>query len=153
MATYDTLRDKYRKRQRDTIMDTITVGLSCADEMLLDLGLLEGIGDSLDVLNGVFGALPFVVILATEGGKVLLGKKGGVSATKSAAFRAAKTGTAMAVGAGVAMTAGGIAALPVAVAVHLLFERHKTKAMLGRRIERRIETVRFLRDKWAPQAQ
>lgn len=150
MASYDTLREKYRKRQRDTLIDTITVGLSCADEMMLDLGILDGVGDSLDVLSDLFGALPFLLIVAGEGSKVILGKKDGSSAAKSAAFRAVKSGTAMAIGAGVAMTVGGIAAMPAAVAVHLLFERHKSRMLLSRRLENRIQSVRFLRGKWCP---
>ncbi|MCL2545025.1 MAG: hypothetical protein FWE77_03810 [Clostridia bacterium] len=48
MATYEALREKYRKRRRDALVDTVTVGLSCANEVMLDTGLLDGIGDSLD---------------------------------------------------------------------------------------------------------
>ncbi len=152
MATYEELRARYRKRQCDTLLDTITVGLSCADEMMLDLGLLDGVGDSLDMLNGVFGALPFLLIVAGEGSQVMLGKKAGAAAAKNAAFRAVKSGAAMAVGAGVAMAVGGIAAMPAAVAVHLLFERHKSRALLSRRMENRIEAVRFLQTKWCPES-
>lgn len=151
MATYDMLREKYRKRQREAWIDTISVGLSCADEVMVDLGLLEQIGGAAEMLDSIFGALPFVFIVATEGTQVILGKKGGASAAKNAAFRAAKSSAAMAVGAGVAMAGGGLAAMPAAVAVHLLFERHKSKALLGRRLEKRAEAVRFLARKWCPE--
>ncbi len=151
MATYEALREKYRKRQRDTIIDTLSVGLSCADEMMVDIGLLDGVSHSVELLDGVFDALPFVVILATEGTKVVLGKKSGAAATKHAAFRAAKTGAAMAVGAGVTMAAGGLAAMPAAIVVHRLFERHKSKVLLGRRMQGRIDAVRFLGQKWQPE--
>lgn len=153
MATYEELRERYKKRQRDTLIDTLSVGLSCADEMMVDMGLLDGVADSVDLLDSVFNALPFVLIVATEGSKVILGKKSGASATKHAAFRAVKSGAAMAVGAGVAMTAGGLAAMPAAVAVHLLFERHKSKVLLSRRLAGRVDSVRFLRRKWQPEAQ
>lgn len=150
MATYEELRERYRKRQCDALIDTISVGLSCADEMMLDLGMLEGVGDSLDLLDSVFNALPFLLIAAGEGAQVILGKKAGAAAAKNAAFRAVKSGAAMAVGAGVAMTAGGIAAIPAAISVHLLFERNKSRALLSRRLRNRIQAVRFLQTKWCP---
>jgi len=153
MATYEALREKYRGRQRDALVDTITVGLSCADEMVLDTGLFDGIGESLDWLEGALGALPFAYIIASEGAQVVLGKKAGAAAAKHAAFRAAKSGTAMAVGVGAAMAAGGFAAMPAAVAVHLAFGRFKNKSLLGRRLKGRIETLRFLQKKWLPEAE
>ena len=150
MATYEALRERYRGRRRDALVDTVTVGLTCADEMMLDMGLLDGLGDSVKLLDGVLDALPFVFIVASEGAKVALGRKAITSAAKHAAFRATKTGAAMAVGAGVAIAAGGLAALPVAVAVHLVFERCKSKILLNRRLKGRIETLRFLQKKWLP---
>jgi len=100
----------------------------------------------------VLDALPFVYIVASEGVQVALGKKAGPAAAKRTAFRAVKSGTAMAVGAGVAMAAGGLAAMPAAVAVHLAFERYKSKSLLGRRLKGRIETLQFLQKKWLPPA-
>ena len=150
MATYEALREKYRNRRREALVDTITVGLSCADEVLLDTGLLDGIGDSLGFLDGVFHALPFVFIAASEGVQVVLGKKAGAAAAKHTAFRATKSGIAMAVGAGVALAAGGWMAMPAAVAMHLVLERYKSKALLSRRLQGRIEALRFLQKKWLP---
>ena len=152
MATYEELRQKYRARRRDALVDTVAVGLTCADEMMVDIGLFDGIGDSLALLDGVLDALPFVFIVASEGARVALGRKAAPSAAKHAAFRAAKTGTAMAIGAGVAMAVGGLAAMPAAVAVHLTFERCKSKLLLRRRLKGRIESLRFLQTKWAPPA-
>ena len=148
MATYAALRAKYVHRQREELIDTISAGLSRADELMVDLGFFEGLGDAAELLDSIFSALPFVLIIATEGTKVVLGKKPGVAATRNAAFRVVKTGAAMAVGAGVAVVAGSVAAIPAAVGTRLLLERAKVKGMLGRRVEKRIETMAFLRRKW-----
>ena len=150
MAPYVALREKYIRRQREELIDTITTGLTCADELMVDMGLFEGLGDAAALLDSIFSALPFVLIVATEGTKVILGKKPGVAATRNAAFRAAKTGAAMAVGAGVAMVAGSVVALPAAMGTRLLLERAKSKTMLGRRVEKRAEAMAFLRSKWHP---
>ncbi len=152
MATYASLKQKYEKRQRDTLIDTITTGLTYADEIAVDLGLIDGISDTATQLDTLFDALPFVMIIATEGSKVILGKKHPKAATKSAGFRAAKSGAAMAIGASVAALAGTIAAVPVAIGVRMLFDQYKSRATLGRRLQNRVDTLRFIRQKRMPDA-
>ena len=41
MKTYEEIVAGYRKRQRDTVIDTIAAGLTYADEICVDAGLLE----------------------------------------------------------------------------------------------------------------
>ena len=62
MPAYEELLNKYAKRKRDTVMDSVTAGLSYADNVAVDFGLLEesGLIDSLTI------AAPFAVIAVTD---------------------------------------------------------------------------------------
>ena len=73
MKTYEELLKEYRKRQHDTVVDTIATGLTYVDEIAIDTGLLEETGILTELTQSVSGILPFVIISATEGTKVLLG--------------------------------------------------------------------------------
>ena len=44
MKTYEQLVQEYRKRQHDTVVDTIATGLTYVDEIAVDTGLLEETG-------------------------------------------------------------------------------------------------------------
>ena len=44
MKTYEELVKEYRKRQHDTVVDTLATGLSYMDEIAVDTGLLEETG-------------------------------------------------------------------------------------------------------------
>ena len=44
MKTYEELVKEYRKRQHDTVVDTIATGLTYVDEIAVDTGLLEETG-------------------------------------------------------------------------------------------------------------
>ena len=101
MKTYEELLQEYRKRQHDTVVDTIATGLTYVDEIAVDTGLLEETGILTELTQNVTGFLPFVIISATEGTKVLLGKKPGKTGLKDGAFRMVKSGAAMGVGAAV----------------------------------------------------
>ena len=92
MKTYEELVREYRKRQHDTVVDTIATGLTYVDEIAIDTGLLEETGILAELTQSVSGILPFVVISATEGTKVLLGKKPGKTGLKDGAFRMVKSG-------------------------------------------------------------
>ena len=72
MKTYEELLQEYRKRQHDTVVDTIATGLTYVDEIAVDTGLLEETGILTELTQNVTGFLPFVIISATEGTKVLL---------------------------------------------------------------------------------
>ena len=100
MKTYEEIVRDYKKRQHDTVVDTIATGLTYMDEIAVDTGLLEETGILTELTQSVTGLLPFVIISATEGTKVLLGRKPGKTGLKDGAFRMVKTGAALGVGAG-----------------------------------------------------
>ena len=144
MKTYEQLLREYRKRQHDTVVDTIATGLTYMDEIAVDTGILEETGILTELTQSVSGILPFVIISATEGTKVLLGKKPGKTGLKDGAFRMVKSGAAMGVGAAVTGLAGFWAAIPVTMGVRALFDRYRSKALTGRRIQGRIQRLQEL---------
>lgn len=149
MKTYEELLKEYRKRQHDTVVDTIATGLTYVDEIAIDTGLLEETGILTELTQSVSGILPFVIISATEGTKVLLGKKPGKTGLKDGAYRMVKSGAAIGVGAAVTGLTGFWAAIPVTMGVRALFDRYRSKALTGRRVQGRIQRLeelnRFIR--------
>ena len=144
MKTYEEMVAEYRKRQHDTVVDTIATGLTYVDEIAVDTGLLEETGILTELTQSITGILPFVIISATEGTKVLLGKKPGKTGLKDGAFRMVKSGAAMGVGAAVTGLTGFWAAIPVTMGVRALFDRYRSKALTGRRVQGRIERLQEL---------
>ena len=144
MKTYEELVQEYRKRQHDTVVDTLATGLTYMDEIAVDTGLLEETGLLTELTESVSGLLPFMIISVHEGSKVLLGKKPGKTGLKDGAFRMVKTGAAMGVGAAVTGLAGFWAAIPVTMGVRALFDRYRSKALTGRRVEGRIKRLQEL---------
>lgn len=144
MKTYEELVAEYRKRQHDTVVDTIATGLTYVDQIAVDTGILEETGILTELTQSVTGFLPFVIISATEGTKVLLGKKPGKTGLKDGAFRMAKSGAALGVGAAVSGLAGFWAAIPVTMGVRALFDRYRSKALTGRRVQGRIQRLQEL---------
>ncbi|MBQ8160854.1 MAG: hypothetical protein IJ083_08880 [Clostridia bacterium] len=145
MRTYEEIVRDYRKRQKDTMVDTLAMGLTYVDEIAVDTGLLEETGLMTDLTSGVMGALPFVIIAATEGTKVILGRKPAKNGGADAARRMLKTGAAMGVGAAVAGVAGFWAALPATMGVRALFDTYKSRTLTGKRVECRIQRLQQLR--------
>ena len=149
MKTYEELVQEYRKRQHDTVVDTISAGLTYVDKIAIDTGILEETGILTELTQSVSGILPFAIISATEGTKVLLGKKPGKTGLKDGAFRMVKSGAAMGVGAAVTGLAGFWAAIPVTMGVRAMFARYRSKALTGRRVQGRIQRLeelnRFIR--------
>ena len=146
MPSFKELVERYKKRRHDTVVDAVSAGLSLADNVSVDLGLLEDTGIVTDTLETVSSVLPFSVIAVTEGCRVLMGKKTGVAATSDAAYRMLKTGAAMGAGAAVLAAGGGaVAALPVAVGSRLLLDRYRSKALTGHRVSQRVQRLRALR--------
>ena len=149
MRTYEELVREYRKRQHDTVVDTIASGLTYMDEIAVDTGLLEETGLLTELTESAAGVLPFVIISVHEGSKVLLGRKPGKTGLKDGAYRMVKTGAAMGVGAAVTGLTGFWAAIPVTMGVRALFDRYRSKALTGKRVEGRIrrlqELNRFIR--------
>lgn len=144
MKTYDEIVATYRRRQHDTVVDALATGLTYLDEVAVESGLLEEAGVLAELGSGVCTALPFAVIAATEGGKVLLGRKPGATGLRDGAYRMAKTGAALGIGAVVASAAGMAVAVPVTMGVRALFDRYRSKALTGRRVQGRIQRLREL---------
>ncbi len=144
MKTYEELVQEYKKRQHDTVVDTIATGLTYVDEIAVDSGILEETGLMTELTESVTGLLPFVIISVSEGSKVLLGKKPGKTGLQDGAYRMVKTGAAMGVGAAVTGLAGFWAAIPVTMGVRALFDRYRSKALTGKRVEGRIRRLKEL---------
>ena len=145
--TYRQLVSRYKKRQHDTLVDTVTTGLSYADEVVVDLGLLEDTGLLGEMAETITGALPFAVIAVTEQAKVIMGKKTQKEAVKNTVYRMVKTGAAMGAGALAGAVAGLPAAIPAAIGVRALLDQHKSRAMLGSRILGRTRRLSALKEK------
>jgi len=144
MKTYDELVREYRKRQHDTVVDTIAAGLTYVDEIAVESGLLEETGILTELTESVTGILPFMIISVSEGTKVLLGKKPGKTGLKDGAFRMVKSGAALGVGAAVSGLTGFWAAIPVTMGVRALFDRYRSQALTGRRVQGRIDRLKEL---------
>ena len=144
MKRYDESVRDYRKRQRDTVVDVLSTGLTYVDELAVDAGLLEETGLMNELSSTVCSALPFAIIMVSEGSKVLLKRKPAATSVKDGAFRMAKTGAALGVGAAVMSGAGFWAASPAAMGVRALFDRYRSKALTGFRVQGRIDRLREL---------
>lgn len=144
MKTYCEMVDGYRKRQRDTVVDAIATGLTYVDELAVDTGLLEATGLLAELTGSVCGALPFAIIAVQEGSKVVLGLKPAVNGMQDGAFRMVKTGAALGVGAAVTAAASFWAAIPVTMGVRAIFDRYRSKALTGMRVQGRIRRLQEL---------
>ena len=144
MKTYAEMVKEYKKRRRDTVVDTIATGLTYVDEIAVETGLLEEAGLMAELSGAVTGTLPFIIIAATEGTKVILGRKPGKTATKDLGYRMAKTGAAMGIGAAVTGVAGFWAAIPATMGVRLLFDCYRSRMLTGRRVKARIDRLKEL---------
>ena len=144
MKTYQEMLENYRKRQRSTVVDTIATGLTYMDEIAVDSGLLEETSLLSELTGSVCGALPFAIIAVQEGSKVILGLKPAANGVQDSAYRMVKTGAALGVGTAVAASAGFWAAIPVTMGVRALFDRYRSKALTGMRVQGRITRLQEL---------
>lgn len=145
MPSFKEMVEKYKKRRHDTVVDAVTTGLSLADNVTVDLGLLEDTGGATEIAETVSNVLPFAVIAVTEQCKVLLGKKTGAAGAGDAAYRMVKTGAAMGVGAAVtAAGAGAVVALPAAVSARVIMDRYRGHALMGHRVSLRTQRLKAL---------
>lgn len=145
MPSFKEMVEKYKKRRHDTVVDAVTTGLSLADNVTVDLGLLEDTGVATEIAETVSNVLPFAVIAVTEQCKVLLGKKNGAAGAGDAAYRMVKTGAAMGVGAAVtAAGAGAVVALPAAVSARVIMDRYRGYALMGHRVSLRTQRLKAL---------
>lgn len=144
MPTYQELVQKYQKRRKDTLMDSVAAGLSYADNVAVDLGLMEDCG----ALEAVSVAAPFALIAVTEEMQVILGKKTGKAALGDSVQRMLKTGTAMGVGAlAAAITGGAAAAVPAAIGTRALLKHYQSSALLNLRLKDRVARMKALRER------
>ena len=144
MKSYQDMLEAYRKRQRNTVVDAIATGLTYMDEIVVDSGILDETGLLAELTESVCGALPFAIIAVQEGSKVILGLKPAANGVQDSAFRMAKTGAALGVGGAVAAGAGFWAAIPVTMGVRALFDRYRSKALTGMRVQGRISRLKEL---------
>ena len=144
MKTYQEMVREYKKRQHDTVVDAIATGLTYMDEVAVETGLLEETGLMAELTGSVCTALPFVMIASTERTKVLLGRKPTATGMKDGAYRMVKTGAALGVGGAVASAAGFWAAIPVTMGVRALFDRYRSRALTGMRVQGRIARLKEL---------
>ena len=142
---YQELVDKYKKRRRTDVVDAVTTGLSLADNVAVDLGILEDTGLASEMAETVAGVLPFAVIAVTEQCNVLLGKKTATAGAGDATYRFIKTGAAMGAGAAaIAAGASAVAALPVAVATRLILDHYRGRNLTGYRVSQRSQRLKAL---------
>ena len=147
MAKYQELVEKYKKRQHDTVIDSVTTALTYADNVAVDLGVMEESGVLTEALSTAGTVLPFAVIAVTEGYKVIVRKKSTKSAVQDSAFRAAKTGAAMGVGAAAAAAGGLLLAIPAAVTTRVILDRIRTRAMTDNRVAYRVRRMAELNER------
>lgn len=150
MTNFQDLVKRYKKKQNSGTVDAIAAGLSLADEVSVDLGLLEDSGILGNMLNALSFGLPLTIIAVTEGGKVLLGRKTQTAGFHDAAYRMVKTGAAMGAGVIVAgLGAGTLPAIPIAIGVRMALDQWRSKAMTGRRVQQRTRRLQALRAQMA----
>ena len=142
MPAYRELVKKYAKRKKESLMDTVTAGLSYADNVAVDMGLLEDSG----MMDALSAAAPFAIIAVTEQMKVIMGRKTGKAGFSDAVQRMIKTGAAMGVGAIAAAAAGPVAAVPAAMGTRALLSHYKSRSMLGVRVHERTSRLRAIRE-------
>lgn len=145
MSNYQELVKRYESRNRAALVDGITTALSHADEVVMDLGLLEETGLLPDVLGTLSLGLPFVIIAMTEQGAVIRGRKTGKAALQDATFRALKTGAGLAAGGAVmASGLGALPAIPVAVGVRQMLEKYRSHLLTSQRVKKRTQRLKAL---------
>ena len=143
MPAFEELVKKYRKRRKEHLIDSVTAGLSYADSVAVQLGVMEESG----ILDTLTAAAPFAIIAITEQMQVILGKKTGKAGWSDAVQRMVKTGAAMGVGAVAALAAGPIAAVPAAMGTRAALEKYRSKSLLGLRVQERTRRLQALRER------
>ena len=141
MKTYDEIVKRYRKRQHDTLVDTLSAAVNWADDLAVESGLLEKTGLLAEAATTVCGAIPFAAIAVSEGFKMIVRKKPGKTAVKDGVFRMVKTGAALGAGAVVGGAVGLAAAIPTAMGVRALMDRYKSKTLTDLRVQERTSRL------------
>ena len=143
MKSYEQMLKEYRRRKKDTVVDSVAAGLTCADDLAAATGLLAGTDSLMESAEGICGALPFVVIAASEGAKVVKHAKPASTGVRDGALRMVKSGVAMGVGAAAA-TVSAWAAIPAAMGARSLMDCCKLRVLTGLRVQGRIRRLQEL---------
>ena len=146
MKNYQELLEGYRKRRHDTVVDALATGLTYMDNVAVESGLLEEAGLLTELSESVCGALPFVIIAAEEGTRIVLGRKPARTGASDGAFRMLKTGAALGVGSAVAAASGLWMAIPATMGVRALFDRYRSAALTGLRVQGRVDRLHTLNE-------
>ncbi len=146
MPDFETLVRKYKKRTKDNLVDQVSLGLSYAESVTADAGLLADTGIIQEALDTAGVVLPFAVIAITEEMKVILGKKDQKTGLGDAAYRMVKTGAALTAGAAATALGGPLAGVPAALGVRAFLDKYKSKALTAVRLKYRTERLRALRE-------
>lgn len=141
MTALTKLTEKYRGRNHSLAADAAATALSFADELAVCVDGLDEATALGQGLSAVSTALPFGVVLATEGYNVMAKKKTVTAAFQDARFRLLRNGAAFAVGAACTACAAGAFAIPASVCTRLLAEKARAKALLQKRVEQRIKRI------------
>lgn len=144
MTSFKDMLLKYTKKDKSTLTDTVTVGLSFADEASEDLGLLDKCSALGETLGTVTAVLPFASVVAQESVKVALKKKTFAAGRQDAAYRLVRNGLSVGAGAVVCSLGAGVAAIPASCGVRIASDKIRTRFMASTRIEKRIARVKSI---------
>lgn len=107
---------------------------------------MEGLLDSPleELTETVLPGLPFVLIVAGEGRRVLVGRKSFELAMQDSLYRAAKTGTAIGIGALVVLLDCGMLSIPASFLTRIGFERYSAVTRSITALDKRIGVLRSM---------
>jgi hypothetical protein len=98
----------------------------------------------LDWLHDLLPALPFVIIIGTEGRRVFIGKKSFEQAMASVLERSIVSGAAMSVGALIHALDGGIISIPATIGTRIVLGRFFNFRRVEATLMRKVEMVRVI---------
>lgn len=134
----------------DAVSGLVDSGMSNDDLQDAVSAPLENLGDQgfLGLLDDVAPFIPFVIIVTTEGRRVLMGKKTFETALGHAFERAIKTGAAMAVGALVIFLDGGLLSIPASMLTRLGIDRYRLAVRIAKVFDSRMVQVRAIQPQY-----
>ncbi|MFZ0683976.1 MAG: hypothetical protein WAM89_00405 [Terriglobales bacterium] len=138
----------------DAVSGLIDSGMSNDDLHDAVSAPLENLGDHglLGLLDDVAPFIPFVIIITTEGRRVMMGKKTFETALEHVFERAMKTGAAMAVGAIVIWLDGGFLSIPASILTRLSIDRYRLASRVVKVVDLRLAQANAIRSQYEPYA-
>jgi hypothetical protein len=130
----------------DAITGLLDSGVSDHDLHDALSGPLENLADHswLGVLDDVAPFIPFVIIAATQGRYLMMGKKSFETAIEHTFERATKTGAAMAVGWLVIWLDGGLFSIPASLLTRLVIGRYQLAGRVAKRLDFRVAQAKAI---------